>query len=301
RTAAAARAAALGEDERVLAGDDGWLFFRRGFEYLAADDLRDQADGRDPLAAITDFQQQLAGRGIDLLLVLIPDKVEVYPERAGLEVPADGLVQPTTRRLVAELSAAGVETVDLLAAMLAAKAADPTLLYLPTDTHWTPAGLELAAATIAARVRAYPWYTAGTTAYTREPIEFGRQGDLVGMLGGAAAADFRPERLTARQVRLPDGTFYADDPASPIVVLGDSFCGIYHHEDCEHAGLSAHLAAELGQPVDLLMAHGSGPRIRGQLARRGAAAIDAKQLVVWTVAASDLWQYWAPWDPIPLP
>ncbi len=49
------------------------------------------------------------------------------------------------------------------------------------------------------------------------------------------------------------------------------------------------------------MAHGSGPRIRGQLARRGAAAIDAKQLVVWTVAASDLWQYWAPWDPIPLP
>jgi hypothetical protein len=54
-------------------------------------------------------------------------------------------------------------------------------------------------------------------------------------------------------------------------------------------------------PVDLIMAQGSGPRIRGQLARRGHDAIAAKKLVIWTVVSRDLYNYWAPWDLIRLP
>jgi hypothetical protein len=84
-------------------------------------------------------------------------------------------------------------------------------------------------------------------------------------------------------------------------MLGDSFTGVFHLEDCKHAGLSAHVARELGMPVDLIMAQGSGPRIRGQLARRGHDAVSAKKLVIWTVAARDLYNYWAPWDLIKVP
>ena len=112
---------------------------------------------------------------------------------------------------------------------------------------------------------------------------------------------YRPMKLEAQQVVAPDGTLYADDPGSPICVLGDSFTGVFHFEDCQHAGVAAHLAKEVGLPIDLIMAQGSGPRIRGQLARRGRGAIDAKRLVIWTVVARDLYQYWAPWDIIKLP
>ena len=126
-------------------------------------------------------------------------------------------------------------------------------------------------------------------------------GDLCAMLTAEERLAYRPLQLTAQQVVTPEGTLYQDDPNSPIVMLGDSFTGVFHFEDCQHAGLSAQLARELGVPIDLIMAQGSGPRIRGQLARRGHDAIEAKQLVIWTVVARDLWQYWAPWEIVKLP
>ena len=86
-----------------------------------------------------------------------------------------------------------------------------------------------------------------------------------------------------------------------MVVLGDSFTGVFHLEDCRHAGFTAHLAHRLGLAVDLIMAQGSGPTIRKRLARRGKDAIQSKRLVVWTVVNRDFYQYWAAWKRIPLP
>ena len=42
-------------------------------------------DVADPVAAIVDFQQQLNARGIELLLVPVPPKAALYPEKIGLE------------------------------------------------------------------------------------------------------------------------------------------------------------------------------------------------------------------------
>jgi alginate O-acetyltransferase complex protein AlgJ len=82
-----------------------------------------------------------------------------------------------------------------------------------------------------------------------------------------------------------DGKPYDDDPESPVVVLGDSFTGVYQLTDCEHAGLSAHLARALGHPVDLVMSYGGGPNVRHKLMRRGAADIASKRLVIWVMTA----------------
>ena len=290
------------EQLKGLTGNAGFLFFRGDLEYLLADDLRDQPDDRDPYPAIVDFKDQLAARGIDFLLVIIPTKAEVYPEKLSDDAPQmPAVVAPACMKLVDELRAAGVQTVDLLPPFLGRSDAS---LYMPQDTHWTPAGAELAAALIAERVRQYPWYQtargAGVQYSTRETA-FTRMGDICGMLTDQEKLTFRPLQLTARQVVAPDGALYEDDPASPIVMLGDSFTGVFHFEDCKHAGVSAHLARELAMPIDLIMAQGSGPRIRGQLARRGHDAIDSKKLVIWTVVARDLHNYWAPWQIIPLP
>lgn len=291
---------------RGLIGKDGFLFFRGDLDYLVSGDLRDQPDGRDPYPAIVDFNQQLKARGIDLLLVLIPTKAEVFPEKVSDEAPtgAKPYVAPYCRKLLGELAAAGVEIVDLLPTFVEQRGGGDELLYMSQDTHWTPRGVKLAAKLIGERVRQYSWYEAleaQQVEYSVKDITFTRLGDICEMLTDQEKLMCRPLRLTAQQIVAPDGTLYTDDPESPIVMLGDSFTGVFHFEDCQHAGLSAHLAKELSLPIDLIMAQGSGPRIRGQLARRGHDAIEAKKLMIWTVVARDLYNYWAPWEIIKLP
>ena len=46
-----------------------------------------------------------------------------------------------------------------------ARAEDAVPLYLPRDTHWTPAGLRLAANVVAGRLRDLGWIETGTVRY----------------------------------------------------------------------------------------------------------------------------------------
>ncbi len=288
-----------------LEGLYGFLFFRGDLEYLLAGDLRNQPDERDPFPAIVDFHQQLRSRGIDLLVVLIPTKAEVYGEALGAGAPKGGrpYVQPYTRKLMAELSAAGVGIVDLLPTFVDSRNGPP-YLYQLEDSHWTDRGIRIAAKLLGDRVKQYPWYrelSPNPGAYSTREVTFTRLGDIVPLLPSAAQAAHRPAELGAQQVVGPGGTLYVDDPSSPIAMLGDSFTGVYQLEDCKHAGLSAHLAKETGVPIDLIMAQGSGPTIRTRLARRGADEINAKKLVIWTVVSRDLYDYWSPWRKVALP
>lgn len=289
-----------------VAGLDNWLFFRTDLQFLLSRDLSDQPEGKDPWPAIIHFRDQLRARDIDLLMVIIPTKAEIYPEKLSARAPgSEGpWVTPWLRKLLSELDAEGIGVVDLQPAFMAERDSAEEPLYMPQDTHWTNRGVRLAADLIARRVRNYPWYgglDARTSRYSVQPATVTRLGDIVGMLPEARRVEHRPMQLTAEQVIDADGSFYADDPNSPIVMLGDSFTGVFHFEDCKHAGLSAHLAKELGLPIDLIMAQGSGPRIRGQLARRGADNLAGKRLVIWTLVSRDLHNYWANWDPVELP
>ncbi len=294
------------EELRGLIGRDGFLFFRGDMEYLLSGDLRDQPEGGNPWPAIMDFHKQLQARDIELLLVVIPTKAEVYPEKLSEHAPGGAMpyVAPYCRKLLSELAGEGVHVVDLLPEFVARRDTGDEPLYMPQDTHWTNSGLQLAAQIIARHVLALPgWAQMPSTPerYRTQGATCTRMGDICDMLTDAEKATRPPMKLQALQVIEAGGEFYADDPDSPLVMLGDSFTGVFHFEDCQHAGLSAHLARQLGAPIDLIMAQGSGPRIRGRLARRGHDAIEAKKIIIWTMVSRDLYQYWAPWDLIELP
>ena len=111
-------------------------------------------------------------------------------------------------------------------------------------------------------------------------------------------APYKPETLLAHQVVGPRGDLYEDDPDSPIVVLGDSFTGVYELTDAEHAGISAHIARGVAFPVDLVMSYGGGPNVRQKLMRRGAEALSTKKVVIWIMTARDLYNYWEDWEPL---
>jgi alginate O-acetyltransferase complex protein AlgJ len=293
-----------------IAGTDGFLFFRNGLDYVAGGDLERQPKGKNPLPVIVEFKKALEARGVDFLFVPVPTKEEVFPEEIDARAQgfAGRVVNPYERKLLADLGAAGVETIDLLPAFLAAREPDKVereLIFQHQDTHWTDRGLRLAADLIAARIKQYPWYADYARALPKklhaQATTFSRHGDLVSRLPAAERRKYKPESLAAHQVLEADGTPYDDDPASPVVVLGDSFTGVYELMDAEHAGVSAHLALRLGAPVDLVMSYGGGPNVRQKLLRRGVEALGMKKLVVWIMTARDLYNYFEEWKPLDLP
>lgn len=296
---------------KATTGDDGFLFFGQSLAYATGGDLEKQKRGRNPVPVIAQFKKLLAERGVDLLFVPVPTKEEIYPDKLGTSAEdrrvgarlAGKVVNPFERKFLLDLSEKGVEVLDLLPGFLEARTRDSagkTPLYQSQDTHWTNHGLELAARAVSTRIKAYPWYkgiAAHRRNYETKTAPFSRHGDLHSRLPEADKARYQPENLVGDQVVSADGTLYEDDPDSPIVVLGDSFTGVYELMDCEHAGVSAHVAKEIGYPIDLVMSYGGGPNVRQKLLRRGAQALETKKLVIWMMTARDLHDFWEGWQP----
>ncbi|HEY2733763.1 MAG TPA: hypothetical protein VGI70_07245, partial [Polyangiales bacterium] len=280
------RLAAMPKGVKALAGVDGFLFFRNSLESASAGDLEAQPAGKNPLPIIVEFKDALTALGVDFLFVPVPSKEEIFPDEIDPKwKPLVGqIVDPRLRKFLLSLSRQGVEVVDLLTPLLAARAAGDTKgqepLYQHQDTHWSDRGLELAADVIAQRVRKYPWYgelSRHAIEYQLSPTTFTRFGDLHSRLPTAQQKKYRPETLAAEQVVRGDGSPYDDDADSPIVVLGDSFTGVYELTDAEHAGLSAHIARGIKYPTDLVMSYGGGPNVRNKLMRRGSEALGQKK------------------------
>ena len=293
----------------ALIGREGFLFYRRSLSYLLGGEPTAQAPGKNPLPVFVEFARYLAREGVDLLVVLVPPKAEVYPDklplsralRASLKPQSLPLVHPEGRKFLRDLSAAGVEVLDLLPSLLSRRLQKGApLLYQPQDTHWTSAGLQLAADQLAARVRRYRWFGAlgsQRQRFTTRSVALRRYGDLHSRLLDGEQRRYRPQALRANQV-LFDGKPCDDDQQSPIVVLGDSFTGVFQRTEPQSAGLSAHLARALGHRVDLVMSYGSGPNVRQKLLRRGPVDLRRRKLVIWVQAARELYHHWEPWQPL---
>jgi alginate O-acetyltransferase complex protein AlgJ len=305
---------AIPSGAKALQGSDGFLFFRQSLAYVLGGDLGQQKGDHNPIPVIVEFQKLLADQGVDFLFVPVPTKVEVFadktskpPHDASLARFAGKIVNPYQRKFLLDLSDRGVEVLDLLPAFLGerkddARASEP--LFQAQDTHWTSRGLELAARLVAERIKRYDWFKGiadHRQTYTSKDEAFTRHGDLVSRLPEAERTGISPETLVGHQVLGPDGSLYDDDPDSPIVLLGDSFTGVYQRMDCEHAGVSAHLAKAIGYPVDLVMSYGGGPNVREKLLKRGVDKLKDKKLVIWMMTARDLYDHAEGWQPVAKP
>ena len=293
-----------------LPGADGFLFYRTSLESLVGGAIEAQPAGKNPLPVIVEFKNELAAHGVDFLFVPVPSKVEIFPDELdpAFKNLQGKIVHPALRQVLLSLAEHGVEVLDLLTPLLAARTnaatADQEPLYQRQDTHWSDRGLRLAADVLRERIQRYPWFpelARHAQHYSVRETSFTRFGDLHTRLPEALKKKYQPETLQAQQVLCADGSLYEDDPDSPITVLGDSFTGVYELTDAEHAGLSAHVARGISYPIDLVMSYGGGPNVRNKLMRRGAAALDQKKLVIWVMAARDLYNYWEDWQPLKNP
>jgi alginate O-acetyltransferase complex protein AlgJ len=302
-----------GGNEDAYCGRDGRLFYRKDIDsltgrgFLEPDVLAARAAGGselkappqpDPVKAIVDFRDQLQRRGIALVVVPAPVKPSIYPEwhSARYDGRSGPVQNPSFAAFKDRLSREGVPCFDPAPLLVEAKAAAAEPLYLETDTHWTPAGMELVGEALAAFVReAVHLPPPAPERFTSAPREVTGRGDIAMMLEFPEAWNvFPPETVTVREVR--DGaSAWRPDRDATVLFLGDSFANIYSLAPMgwgETAGLAERLSLALGLPVDTITRNDAGSHAtREMLAldlERGADRLAGKQVVIWEFAAREL-------------
>jgi hypothetical protein len=259
----------------------GYKFFGRSMLASARDRFTTDGPDGDPVPMFRTLHQQLAQRGIDLLVVPIPTKEDILPDLLSSQAPADRQVAVPARRLMRALVEAGVEVLDLHVLFREHRATTGAALYLRYDTHWAPAAAQLAAEAIAARLQRYRF---AQVARGLPPLW------MATIVTGAADMDLmkgdpRWEELqrqfpwTYRAIRLPDGTPFVDGEASPVLLSGDS-----HSRQLIMDGghLSAQLAFALNCPVSRVGREGGDGGIMAALAAENGKLLTGRRVVVWT-------------------
>lgn len=281
--------------EKVVLGRDGWLFYGPGMQYLMErpDARKGNSNAHQALKAIVAFRDELAARNIRLLVIPLPNKESVYPERVTRRIAGQqAVLSQETRALLSGLKQAGVAVVDLSDIFTKAKAESngTAPLYLAQDSHWSPAGLDLAAKAVAQRICAEAWVPAGRVEYEFQTVTEAREGDILRMLR-VPALERRAARETIhcdRVVRCDDHSRYRDDPTSDVLVLGDSFLRIYETDSPGAAGFIAHLAKELKRPLaSIVNDGGASTLVRQELSRRPALLAN-KKVVIWEFVERDI-------------
>jgi SGNH hydrolase-like domain, acetyltransferase AlgX len=296
--------------EKCVIGCAGWYFYKPGLNYMLVrrESAKAASTTNDPIAAIVDFRDQLAAQGIRLVVMPVPNKESIYPDRLTSRAePGRGVLGPRTHDLLDTLRAANVEVIDLFKEFGEAREQTgsdfKSSLYLAQDTHWSPAGVDLAAKAVARRLVELGWVQPGQDDYNERSAPVQRLGDILRMLRvPLIERRVNPETVSSVQViRHDSGELYKDAPDAEILVLGDSFVRIYQQDEPGAAGFIAHLAKELKQPLISLVNDGGGSTLVREELRGRPAFLKNKKVVLWEFVERDIGLGLGGWKLVRLP
>jgi alginate O-acetyltransferase complex protein AlgJ len=293
-------------NEQVYLGRNAWLFYRPDVDYITGPPFLDPSQIRhrthvdrvqpDPIKAIVDFRNQLAARGIDLIVVPVPMKpgidADKFSARADETAP---LQNPSFLEFKVRLESAGVGVFDPGPLLIQRKAAlGGAPLYLENDTHWRPETMEFVAEKLAPLIP-----PASSTPHAPLEVkekEINSLGDIARMLMLPPSQNiYRPEKVTIHEV-LAGNALWRPSKDADILLLGDSFSNIFSLEALgwgESAGFAEHLSRALGgRPLDCILRNSDASfATREILARelaRGRDRLAGKKLIVWEFATREL-------------
>lgn len=304
----------LPADLSVQGADKNWFFLRKELEHLSNGDLAtaDMAkvnkEGTDPVPVIAKYAGELKALGVELLLVPVPPKASIYPEKLSDKI--DAKTMPSMSAFFAKLKAAGVEVLDLETIFKDERAKSPDKqLYCATDSHWSPYAAQLVAKLAAERYKSRREVSenslADLIALPEETLEF--HGDL---LSDAQRATVAKEKLPMQRAGLavpPDGknvSTVESDPLSPVLVLGDSHLQVFRKGGnmlAMQSGFIDHLQTLLPTAVEeiTMQAGGAdGPRV--EIARASVKNPEfwsKKKIAIWVFTAREFTQ--GKWRVIP--
>ena len=298
RDALAKKLKKLPKEQNAWADGD-MLWFRRNANYLLADKITKQDSLHNPLPRLLELKKYLDSLNVQLLVVPVPVKEEIYGERLVNGTAADLCVNPAGREFTREMLVAGLDVLDLYPALMAAKSGDepPHYSYQRYDTHWALPGMLAAMELLASRVTQYSWYAesgAQPGSLNMQETQTLREGDLVAHLPDAEKSKYPADTLPV--MKIFKGTeAYKGGKNSPILLMGDSFTGVFESVDQKSGGPGSLLAYATGLDVQVLTSWGGGPGVYHRMMKM-KKDMQSKRLVIYMMTARDFWQSPMEWD-----
>jgi hypothetical protein len=292
---------------RRVVGEDQWYFLPADLRHLATSFKAVPAvsGGQDPVSVVVEFHKGLEAHGIHLILLPVPEKPLIRADRlvAGLkagDASPTKVLEQATGRFVSRLRAAGVDVFDpsRLFREWLTEGGDP--VYCRSDTHYTPRTCERLAKALVEKSSLKPVGQVEGKKFKLEERSLTIEGDL--------ADKGEVEKLTMHTVKsATDARVFSPDETSPVLLMGDSHCLVFHSGSDMHAegaGLFDHLTARLGRPPALIAVRGSGSTSARvalyRKAKRSPEFLKSKKVIIWCFAAREFTQS-AGWKKVPLP
>ncbi|PTY04179.1 hypothetical protein DB346_05180 [Verrucomicrobia bacterium LW23] len=313
-------------NEQAIVGRNGWLFYQpeiahiTGEGFLRQDVMQARARAGhageaiqpDPVRAIVHFRDQLAARGVHLVVMPAPVKPMLEPEQLSgryesrKESARIPLRNPSHLTFIQALEEAGVDVLDVADALAKQKLATGKPQFLTTDTHWTPEAMNLAAGLLADKLRTLqnvdleapppPMGALSTGGRQQKSEAVEGRGDIALMLKLAPNSQlYPPQPVTVQRVIRADGTDWRPDPNASVLILGDSFCNIFSLEamgwgSC--AGFAEQVSFHTQEPVDTILRNDAGAFATRELLARelaqGRNRLQGKKILVWEFASREL-------------
>lgn len=133
----------LGRSREVIIGKEGWLSDKKVLaEQLHQLDRVNDEQIKASVIQLKRFQHWLQGRGIDFLMVIIPMKPTIYPEKFP-EQYVQRPEQTGLQRFQKALDNNGIPFIDALSILNEHKNEAP--LFYKTDMHWNTVGISYVA------------------------------------------------------------------------------------------------------------------------------------------------------------
>jgi len=290
------RAQCMQEVAGNLFMDNDGFIFSRGWDvkYLLADHLGLQEPSallgargvRSPSAVIVDLDRQLKQRNIHLLVVPVPPRSEMEPNRVVPpgSLPGNEWAHIGRLQFVDALLREDVEAIDLYPALRALQE-QGIPISMRKDSHFTPEAVRAAAACVAERIRRYAFTRdpALRTTFTVEQVEAAYKGNLAEYwtkeTGQAMDAQ---ETFLFHRVRGPDGKLVKNVSESPVLIVGDSYGYVFQQHS---ADFRSQLSAQLELPVAMLNEGAGGPRGPRMIASQKPELFSRRRVIVWIFAA----------------
>lgn len=230
--------------------------------------------------SIIETQRKLKDRGIDLLLVPVPTRVELNPEEFNPEYQ-NVFVMPARFQFLEVLNSEGVETIDVLPDLLEQKAKNQEPLSLAYDPHWSQFAVRETAKMISKRLMEYGFYK--DLEKTKFKIDESMERPPVALISELRRKgyDVNIQVLDQQIHRVRD---YFDknesifDPVSPYLFIGDSYLGVYG----ESGGLCAQVGAQMQLALDQFVRNGGGPIVPKSLkVLSEGGGLKNKRVIIW--------------------
>ena len=246
-----------------------------------------------------ELKNYLDSISVQLLVIPVPVKEEVYADKLVPGTPADVCVNVNGQKFIRQMLEAGIDVMDLYPALKAARAGDepPHFSYQRYDTHWALPGMLAAMEQIATRVTQYSWYAesgAQPGSLVMKDTVVLREGDLVAHLPDAEKSKYTADTLAGMKIYRGENA-YKGGKNAPILLMGDSFTGVFESVDQKSGGPGSLLAFATGLDVQVLTSWGGGPGIYQRM-KKMKKDMQSKRLVIYMMTARDFWQSPMEWD-----